>query len=45
MEGHPVLSYSGLEANSIPRPEEGTASGLKTGGWLGFLGLALGALF
>ncbi|KAJ5589399.1 hypothetical protein N7537_012077 [Penicillium hordei] len=44
-EGHPVLSYSGLEANSIPHLEEGTASGLKTGGWLCFLGLALGALF
>ncbi|KAJ5957723.1 hypothetical protein N7501_012002 [Penicillium viridicatum] len=45
MEGHPILSYSGLEANSIPHPEEGTASGLKTGGWLGFLGLVLGILF
>ncbi|CRL19820.1 unnamed protein product [Penicillium camemberti] len=43
-EGHPILSYSGLEANSIPRPEEGTASGLRVGGWLGFLGLALGVL-
>ncbi|KAJ5186524.1 hypothetical protein N7449_011288 [Penicillium cf. viridicatum] len=42
-EGHPVLSYSGLEANSIP--EEGTASGLRVGGWLGFLGLALEILF
>ncbi|CAI7669580.1 unnamed protein product [Penicillium discolor] len=44
MEGHPILSYSGLEANSIPRPEEGTASGLRVGAWLGFLGLALGVI-
>ncbi|KAJ5922917.1 hypothetical protein N7516_010620 [Penicillium verrucosum] len=44
-EEHPVLSYSGLEANSIPRPEEGTAAGLRVGAWLGFLGLALGLLF
>ncbi|KAJ5863266.1 hypothetical protein N7455_007334 [Penicillium solitum] len=43
-EGHPILSYSGLEANSIPRPEEGTASGLRVWGWLSFLGLALGVL-
>ncbi|KAJ6142697.1 hypothetical protein N7471_002150 [Penicillium samsonianum] len=44
-EGHPILSYSGLEANSIPRPEEGTASGLRMGGWLGLLGLTLGGSF
>ncbi|KAF4770630.1 hypothetical protein HAV15_013159 [Penicillium sp. str.  len=43
-EGHPILSYSGLEANSIPRPEEGIASGLRVWGWLSFLGLALGVL-
>ncbi|KGO68012.1 hypothetical protein PITC_053000 [Penicillium italicum] len=43
-EEHPIKSYSGLEANSIPRPGEGTASGLRMSGWLGFLGLALGVL-
>ncbi|KAJ5359981.1 hypothetical protein N7517_009172 [Penicillium concentricum] len=42
-EEHPTKLYSGLEANAILRPEQGTASGLRIRGWLG-LGLALGAL-
>ncbi|EKV12639.1 GPI anchored serine-threonine rich protein [Penicillium digitatum] len=44
-EGHPTKSYSGLEANLIPRLEEGTASGLRMGGWLEFLGLVVGIVF
>ncbi|KAJ5185907.1 hypothetical protein N7491_006223 [Penicillium cf. griseofulvum] len=44
-EGHPKKLYSGLEANSIPRTEQGTASGLRVTGWFGFLGLALGVIF
>ncbi|KAJ6190206.1 hypothetical protein N7519_000227 [Penicillium mononematosum] len=43
--GDSIKSYSGLEANLFARPEEGAASGLRIGGWLGFLGLTLGFLF
>ncbi|KAJ5799229.1 uncharacterized protein N7518_001297 [Penicillium psychrosexuale] len=38
---HPIKQYSGLEANSIPRPEQGSASVLRMGGCLSFLSLAL----
>ncbi|CAG8012687.1 unnamed protein product [Penicillium nalgiovense] len=44
-EGDMIKSYSGLEANSNVRPGEGAASGLRTGGRFGFLGLALAFLF
>ncbi|KGO40805.1 hypothetical protein PEX2_075370 [Penicillium expansum] len=43
-EGRPIKSYSGLEANSIPRLEEGTGSSLRMGSWLGALALAVGVL-
>ncbi|KAJ5951343.1 uncharacterized protein N7479_009756 [Penicillium vulpinum] len=43
-DGRPRQSYSGLEVNSI-RPEKGTASVLRIGGWLGCIGLALGVIF
>ena len=41
---HPIKQYSGLEANSIPRPEQGSASVLRMGGSLSF-SLALGIFF
>jgi hypothetical protein len=44
-EGHPTKLYSGLEANTIVRTEQGTASALRVTGWFVFLVLALGVIF